>query len=70
MPKWLNGSKRLGAFKNGAGTASSPQLVIRTAFFGDEPSPPLLTDFLERTLAENLFLAILPTERQPFFPTT
>src|SRR5437870_6921617 len=32
-----------GALKNGAGTASSPRLVSRAAFCGDEPSPPLLT---------------------------
>ncbi len=30
-----------GVFKKGAGTASSPRLVS-TAFYGDEPSPPLL----------------------------
>src|SRR2546425_12676527 len=28
------------AFKNGAGTASSPRLVSSTEFYGDEPSPP------------------------------
>src|SRR5207247_6465695 len=31
---------RGGAFKNGAGTASSPRFVDRMPFFGDEPSPP------------------------------
>src|SRR6266571_1858125 len=36
--------------KNGAGTASPPHLVSRTAFCGDEPSP-LLAHFLERVLA-------------------
>ena len=41
------------AFKNGAGTASSPRLVIRTEFYGDEPCPPLLADFLERALCRN-----------------
>src|SRR5882724_4733221 len=41
---------RQGAFKNGAGTASSPRLVSSTAFYGDEPSPPLLAHFLERSL--------------------
>src|SRR6266404_8391688 len=30
------------AFKNGAGTASSPRLVSGTAFYGHEPYPPLL----------------------------
>ena len=35
---------------NGAGTASSPHFVSSTAFYGDEPSPPLLVRFLERTL--------------------
>jgi hypothetical protein len=39
-----------GAYKNGAGTASSPHFVSSTAFYGDEPSPPLLARFLERTL--------------------
>ena len=37
-----------GAFKNRA--ASSPRLVSGTAFYGDEPSPPLFTHFLERAL--------------------
>jgi len=38
----------------GAGTASSPLFVSRTAFFGDEPSPPLLCSLtlLARTLAK------------------
>jgi hypothetical protein len=36
------------AFKNGMGTASSPRLVSVGAFYGDEPSPPLFADFLER----------------------
>src|SRR6266516_505329 len=40
-----------GAFKKGAGTTSSPRLVSSTAFYGDEPSPPLLAHFLERTLS-------------------
>jgi len=35
---------RRGAF-NGAGTALSPRFVSSTAFFGDEPSPPLLACF-------------------------
>src|SRR5438067_13442738 len=39
-----------GAFKNGAGTASSPRFVCSTAFFGDAPSPPLLARFLVRSL--------------------
>ena len=48
---------RPGVF-NGAGTASSPRFVGGIAFYGDEPSPPLLahflpllqtTDLLERT---------------------
>ena len=39
---------RQGAFKNGAGTASSPRFVNRLSFFGDEPSPPLLAHFLGR----------------------
>jgi len=39
-----------GASKNGAGTASSPHFVSSTAFYGDEPSPPLLARVLERTL--------------------
>src|SRR5437016_1570657 len=37
-------------FKKGA-TASSPRLGSSAAFYGDEPSPPLFTHFLERTLS-------------------
>ena len=37
--------ERQDAFKNGAGTASSPRFVSRTAFYGDEPPPPLLAHF-------------------------
>src|SRR6266581_4999129 len=37
-----------GAFKHGAGTASSPRFVGSTAFYRDEPSPPLYARFLER----------------------
>ena len=41
------------AFKNGAGPASSPRFVRSTAFYGNEPSPPLLlADFPERTFAK------------------
>ena len=40
-----------GVLKKGAGTASSPRLVSSMAFYGDEPSPPLLAHFLERTLS-------------------
>ena len=39
-----------GASKNGVGTASSPHFVSSTAFYGDEPSPPLLARALKRTL--------------------
>jgi hypothetical protein len=39
-----------GVFKKGVGTASSLRLVS-TAFYGDEPSPPLLAHFLEPTLS-------------------
>src|SRR5688572_23841439 len=38
-------------FKKGAGTASSPCLVSGTAFYGDEPSPPLRAQFLDHTLS-------------------
>ena len=45
---WKEGPAQ-GAFKNGAGTASSPRFVNSLSFFGDEPSPPLSAHFLERT---------------------
>ena len=52
------------AVKNGAGTAPSPRLVDRTAFYGDELSPPLspplLAHFLERTLLFALEAKVLP----------
>src|SRR6266705_3980384 len=38
-------SPTAGAFQTGAGTASSLRFVGRTAFYGDEPSPPLLAHF-------------------------
>ena len=41
------------AFKNGAGTASSPRLFSSAAFYGDTPSPPRLTRFPEPTLVWN-----------------
>ena len=39
-----------GEFKKGAGTASSSRLDSSTAFYGDEPSPPLLARVVKRTL--------------------
>ena len=39
-----------GEFKNRAGSAASPSFVNNLSLFVDEPSPPLLAHFLERTL--------------------
>ena len=64
-----------GAFKNGAGTASSPRIVSNTAIYEDEPSPPpsprLLAHFLKLNAEPDAadFFVIAPSE--PWcYPTT
>ena len=42
----------------GNATASSPRFVSSRAFYGDEPSPPLLAHFRERTLRVDGGLAL------------
>ena len=48
IPEWFAALTRQGAFKIGAGTASSPLLPNNLPLFREEPSPPLLPYFLER----------------------
>ena len=54
----------------GGGTASSPLVFINKAYYGDEPSPLLLADFLELNFEPKApdFFVIAPSE-PGWYPT-